>query len=128
MTMVRALLAVAVFLFPLATHAAAMTFEELALDLVEILDMATFTLFIFGIVAYFWGISTNILNFGSEKDNEKKKSFFVWGLIILFVLFTVWGIIQLIRDTFLEPQFQPSSDAPLGRVVCYADGTCINPE
>jgi hypothetical protein len=48
---------------------------------------------------YFWGIATNIPHFGDEKGAEKRKSFFFWGLIILFVMVSIWGIIQLLQNT-----------------------------
>lgn len=88
------------FLFSVSSaEAAPRTFRELACELTELLDIATFTIIIFGLVVYFWGIATNIPHFGDEKGAEKRKSFFVWGIIILFVMVSIWGIIQLIQSS-----------------------------
>lgn len=83
----------------LAFAAAPRTFQELACNVADLIDTATFTLIVFGLVAYFWGIATNIPHFGDEKGAEKRKSFFFWGLIILFVMVSIWGIIQLLQGT-----------------------------
>ena len=49
------------------------------------------------VVAFFWGIVQFIFNArqGSEgKGIQKGKQFIVWGLIGIFVMFSIWGIIQ----------------------------------
>lgn len=79
--------------------AAPRTFRELACEIANLIDTATFTLIIFAIVAYFWGIATNIPHFGDEKGAERRKSFFVWGIIILFVMVSIWGIVQILQST-----------------------------
>lgn len=84
---------------PLVASAAPRTFRELACQLADILDTATFTLIILGLVVYFWGIAVNINHFGEEDDGEKKKGFFIWGILILFVMVSIWGIIQLLQNT-----------------------------
>ena len=50
-----------------------------------------------GFVVYFWGIWENILEF--EEDNEKRKAYFWWGLVVLFVMVSIWGIINLLKNT-----------------------------
>ena len=122
MAFVRALL-YGVLLLPLSAAAAPNTFQELAFDVVEILDVATFTLIIFGLVAYFWGMAVNIPHFGDEKGAEKQKAFFFWGLIILFVMLSIWGIIQLLQNTlFSESPFSPAGDQAV--TFCDEFGKC----
>ena len=62
--MISRALGLVVLLAPEVALAAANTFQELAFEVIEILDTATFTLIIFGLVVYFWGIATNIPHFG----------------------------------------------------------------
>ncbi|MBI4068274.1 hypothetical protein HY413_02600 [Candidatus Kaiserbacteria bacterium] len=110
--------------FPVVALAAANTFQELAFDVVEILDTATFTLIIFGVVVYFWGIATNIPHFGDEKGAEKQKSFFFWGLVVLFIMVSIWGIIQLLQNTlFGGTPFSPNSGEP-AVTLCDSFGDC----
>jgi len=86
-------------LFPTIAFAAApRTFQELAALVVLILDNATIVLIVAGIVIYFLGISTNILSF-SDKGGEKLRAYFLWGIIVLFVMVSIWGILQLLQRT-----------------------------
>lgn len=45
---------------------------------------------------FFWGVAKYIGKAGSDKGAEEGKSTMVWGVIALFVLFSVWGIIRFI--------------------------------
>lgn len=88
----------AVFLFPVIAHAETpKNFAELAASLVNIIDMGTGVLIVLGFAVYFWGISTNILQF--EDDPDKRKAYFFWGLLVLFVMVSIWGIINLLGNT-----------------------------
>lgn len=77
---------------------AASTFKDLANQLVGLLDSATTVLIVAGIGVYFYGVSTNILNF-SDKSGEKLKAYFFWGIIVLFVMVSIWGIVGLLQNT-----------------------------
>lgn len=74
------------------------TFADLANLFVVILNNATTVLIVAGIAVYFYGISTNILKFG-EGEREKLKNYFVWGIIVLFVMVSIWGILGLLQTT-----------------------------
>lgn len=109
----------------IALAAAPNTFQELARQIVEILDVATFTLIIFGLVMYFWGMIRSIPHFGDEKGAERRKSFFVWGLLVLFVMVSIWGIIVLLQNTlFGDHPFDPASGTPAVTTYCDAFGDC----
>jgi len=124
MILIRSVLSSGILFLPFATLAAPNTFQDLAFDVVELIDMATMTLIVFGLVAYFWGLSTNILHFGEDEKGEKKKAYFFWGLIILFVMVSIWGIIQLLQNTLFGNQaFSPSTGAQRS-VFCDEFGNC----
>ncbi len=105
MTFSRVAVLLAILMTPgLALAAAApQTFQSLAYLLVTILNSATGVLIIAGIAIYFYGISTNILKFG-EGDAERLKNYFFWGIIVLFLMVSLWGILALLRDTLLGSQ------------------------
>jgi len=104
--------------YPLVALAAApKSFSELAEMVVGIVDTGTGVLIVLGFVAYFWGISTNILKF--EDDPEKRKAYFFWGLLVLFVMVSIWGIIGLLANTLfgggsfgIRAAPQPAESAP----------------
>ena len=122
MKFVRILPAIVALALPLVASAeAARTFQELAVDIVEILDATTAVLIVAGIVVYFYGISTNILNF-SDDAGEKVRIYFFWGIIVLFVMVSIWGILRLLQDTLFggsinnptTGEVQTSSSDPFG--------------
>ena len=61
--------------------------------LVPILIAAAVLVFFYGLIMYLWG--------GSKEDGHKKgRGIMVWGLIALFVMVSVWGIIKIAQDAF----------------------------
>lgn len=110
MRLFRLSLAALILLSPLAAQAAPNTFQDLANLLVTILDNATTVLIVLGIVVYFYGISTNILKFG-EGDKEKFRNYMVWGVIVLFVMVSIWGILNLLESTLFGDSTNPTNGA-----------------
>lgn len=95
-----------------ALAAAPRTFQGLANVVANILNNITAVLIVAGMVVYFWGISINILKFG-EGDREKFKNYFLWGIIVLFVMVSVWGIVYLLQATlFGGNSFNATNGSP----------------
>ncbi len=42
---------------------------------------------------FFWGLAKFILAAGDEGEREKGKSIMIWGIVALFVLASVWGLV-----------------------------------
>ncbi len=51
------------------------------------------------IVVFFWGIIKYLWSQDSENAHEGLKIMF-WGLIAIFVMVSIWGIIRLLQSTF----------------------------
>lgn len=97
--MLRLVSIVSILSLPMAAYAAApRTFKELADLIVSILDGGTALLVLGAIVIYFWGISTNLLKMKDE-GGEVFKRYFFWGIVAIFVMVSVWGITNLLRNT-----------------------------
>ncbi|MEK7634940.1 MAG: hypothetical protein AAB446_00700 [Patescibacteria group bacterium] len=55
--------------------------------------------FAFCLFYFFWGVAKYIrTGAGSEKTAEEGKKTMIWGLVGIFVAFSVWGIIIFIRN------------------------------
>ena len=52
-----------------------------------------FLIFIYGVVKYFFLHGTD------EKEREKGREFTVWGVLGLVVLFSVWGLVNILLST-----------------------------
>ncbi len=57
-----------------------------------LLILAAVVLLLFGIVkTFFWA---------SGEKREEGKSFIIWGIVALFVMVSVWGLVNVLRGTF----------------------------
>lgn len=83
--------------FPVVSFAALDGLKGLIRDAKEILDLIIPVVFVLALVYFFWGVAQFILNdAGSEKTREEGKKKMIWGVIALFVMFSIMGIISII--------------------------------
>ncbi|MEK7477853.1 MAG: pilin [Patescibacteria group bacterium] len=53
------------------------------------------------LVVFFWGMVKYINSLSSEKDKQEGKQLMIWGVVALFVMVSVWGLVNLLQGTFL---------------------------
>ncbi len=51
------------------------------------------------LVAFFWGLVKYVLSGG--EDHEQGRNIMIAGLVALFIMVSVWGIIRLAQNTLL---------------------------
>ncbi len=51
------------------------------------------------VVVFIYGVLTLILSEGGEKKEDGKKYMF-WGIIGIFVMVSVWGLVAIVQSTF----------------------------
>ncbi len=49
-------------------------------------------------VAFLWGIAQFMLHSAESGKREEGRKFMVWGVIALFVMMSVWGIVKFVGD------------------------------
>ena len=83
------------------SHASARTFRELTYQLVSLLDMGTIALVSVAVVVFFIGVVRNLWGYDSGNAEKKRKlqETLFWGIIIIFVMVSIWGIIQILQIT-----------------------------
>jgi hypothetical protein len=52
------------------------------------------------LVVFFWGLVVFIQKSDSAAEQEKGRSMMLWGIIALFVMFSVWGLVGILASTF----------------------------
>lgn len=57
-------------------------------------------LFALATAAFIWGVISYYLNPDNEEKRKKGKEFIVGGLVALFVMLTMWGIVTVLANTF----------------------------
>ena len=68
-------------------------FIKIGLRVIPLLGAIAFLVFV-------WGVARYIKSAGSEKEIKDSKNILIWGLIGLFVLVSIWGIIAFLRNEF----------------------------
>lgn len=71
------------------------------LDVVAgLINLATPIVVALALLYFFWGLAQYILNAGNEEKKKQGRDIMIWGILALFIMVSVWGIINVIRDTF----------------------------
>jgi phosphotransferase system glucose/maltose/N-acetylglucosamine-specific IIC component len=56
-------------------------------------------MFIVAVVIFVWGVVEMIINAGNEEARAKGSKHMMWGLIGLFIMFGVYGVLNLLVNT-----------------------------
>jgi TM2 domain-containing membrane protein YozV len=56
------------------------------------------------LLVFFFGLAKFILNAASEEAQREGKQFMIWGIIALFVMVSVWGLVAVLQNTFFSGQ------------------------
>ncbi len=72
-------------------------------SVIPLLFVLAITVFLFGVVKY-------MMNGDDETARKEGAQFMTWGIIALFVMISVWGLVGILRNTFgiknVIPQLQ----------------------
>lgn len=79
----------------------------LAADLDSVLDTmgsligtATPIVVALALLFFFYGLAKYILNSSDEEKKDEGKSIMIWGIIALFIMVSVWGLVNILANTF----------------------------
>lgn len=56
--------------------------------------------FAIALIVFIWGLVQFLLANGSEDKTEDGKRIMIWGIIALFVMASVWGLVNFLRGSF----------------------------
>lgn len=75
----------------------------------NILEIVIPALLVIATLVFIWGVITYILAKGSEERKKQGYTLIIWGLVGLFVIVTMWGLVRVIGKTFgIEEKGIPS--------------------
>ena len=77
------------------------TFKDLVGMLVELLNSGTAVLVTLAVVVFLFGAAQNMLKARTE-GGAALRNFLLWGVIILFVMVSIWGILRLLQATLFS--------------------------
>jgi len=87
------------------------TFKELADQVFTLLTSGIATLVALGIVIYLWGIASNMMKLSSG-ESAPYRAYVLWGVIIIFVMVSILGIVRLIGTTLFSGSNAPVQQTP----------------
>ena len=76
------------------------TLVDLINQFVEILSALIPFLFGIALIGFLWGVAQFILQSDNEEKRREGRQIMMWGIIGLFVMVAVWGLVALIGGTF----------------------------
>lgn len=59
------------------------------------------------VIAFIWGIIQMFIDPTNEEAKKKGKMYAVWGIIGLFVIISIWGLVKIFANTFGVETFIP---------------------
>ena len=97
--------------FPLVSFAALGNISSLVTDIGAIVKLIIPILFAVALLGFFYGLVLYI--FSGEHDAEKAKKYMLWGVVALFVMASVWGLVAFLGNAIgLPTSSTPVAPAP----------------
>jgi hypothetical protein len=93
--MKKFIIGLGLFLFPVIAFAQQNAIGDLLETIGGLVETATPIVVGIALLAFFWGLAKYIFA-GAEDDKVAGKKIMIWGIIALFVMISVWGIIEFI--------------------------------
>jgi uncharacterized membrane protein YjfL (UPF0719 family) len=91
-------LTVGALALPLVSFAALGNISGLVTDIGNIINQLIPIMFALALLGFFYGLVMYI--FGKEDNKDQAKKTMIWGVVALFVMASVWGLVRFIGDAF----------------------------
>lgn len=75
-------------------------FGDIANIIIDIVNTAVPVLITAALAAFIWGIAKSILHSDNPDARASGRTIMLWGILSLFVITFVWGIITVVQRTF----------------------------
>jgi len=76
------------------------TIASVVQDVISLINLCVGVLVALALVVFFWGLVKYIYHSDDAKARQEGSKSILWGLIALFVLFSLFGILQLLNIAF----------------------------
>lgn len=51
------------------------------------------------VLVFFWGLVVFIFNAGNEDKRKEGRQVMLWGIVALFVMVSIWGLVRILQQT-----------------------------
>jgi hypothetical protein len=80
--------------------ALAQTLDSILSRIGGLINAATPIVVALALLYFFWGLATYILSAGNDEKKSEGRNIMIWGVIALFVMVSVWGLVAIIAQLF----------------------------
>ena len=105
-------LSLAAMLLPIIANAQFLTLDNTLNTLSNLLARVMWLFVAMAVVVFFWGLVVYLTKKGDEMAKEGIQLMF-WGIVAIFIMVSIWGIIRLLQGTFgvggIQPPITPST-------------------
>lgn len=81
-------------LTPVIAHGQLGNVRQLIVDFKSIINLLIPVVAAIALLYFFWGLAKFILAAGDEEAREKGKQIMIWGIVALFCIVAVWGLVR----------------------------------
>jgi len=97
--MIKKIIILCVVFFPAIVFAAG-NIQSILITIGDLIGIATPIVVALALLFFFYGLTKYILNAGDEEKKKDGRSIMIWGVVALFVIVSVWGLVRVIGNTF----------------------------
>ncbi len=88
---------------PIVTLAAPRSFKEfIDKSVLPLIDFGAKMLVSIAVLLFFWNVMSVLWSEDSADKKKKLASTITWGLLIIFIMVSIWGILYVFRLTLLR--------------------------
>ncbi len=93
------LLTASVLLIPFSAEAAqsASTVQDVLTNIGNIIQAATPVVVALAVLGFFWGLMLYVFSVSDTEKRKKGLPMMIWGIVALFVIFSIFGIINILQ-------------------------------
>ena len=65
----------------------------------QIINPIILLLFVLALLYFIWGVARYVIKADSDEQREQGKQHMIWGIVGMFIMVAVYGIIAIIKNT-----------------------------
>ncbi len=88
-------------------------FDQLLVSIGRLINLALPIIVALALLFFFYGLAKFILASGDEEARKSGKHIMIWGIVALFVMVSVWGLVSFIGSALGIQQGQSLPNVPL---------------